>query len=177
MHCMLLIYFASLLHKPFSDRIGVISTREWAERSASTVTDRKATHFVLAPELISSLIWMTDAYVPATMVNEPMRTRRTLTEVRIHQLRVLSLLHVTCRYMRASVILCSSVQPFTEARVTHMQRKEPRRAPMTERRSSKMGMDSAMMKDIKQLKATQELSCLADFSQQRKTLTTRRCNG
>jgi hypothetical protein len=38
-----------------------------------------------------------------------------------------------------------------------MQRKEPRRAPMTERRSSKIGMDSAIMNDIKQLKATQEL--------------------
>ena len=39
-----------------------------------------------------------------------------------------------------------------------MQRNEPRRAPMTESKSSKIGMDSAMMKDIKQLNATQELS-------------------
>ena len=63
------------------------------------------THSVLAPELISSLIWTTEAYVPATMVNVPMSTRITLTTVRIHQLRVLSLRHVTCRYIRASVIL------------------------------------------------------------------------
>jgi hypothetical protein len=41
--------------------------------------------------------------------------------------------------------------------MTYMQRKEPRRAPMTDRRSSKIGMDSAMTKDIKQLKPTQEL--------------------
>jgi hypothetical protein len=42
-----------------------------------------------------------------------------------------------------------------------MQRKEPRRAPMTESRSSKIGMDSAMMNDIKQLKATHPLRILA----------------
>lgn len=63
------------------------------------------THFVLAPELISSLIWTTEAYVPATIVNVPMSTKMTLTTVRIHQLRVLWFRHVTCRYMRASVIL------------------------------------------------------------------------
>lgn len=116
------------------------------------------THFVLAPELISSLIWTTEAYVPATIVNVPMSTKMTLTTVRIHQLRVLWFRHVTCRYMRASVILGRQLVDVEVPKKTYMQRKEPRRAPMTESRSSKIGIDSAMINDIKQLKATQPLS-------------------
>ena len=38
-----------------------------------------------------------------------------------------------------------------------MQRNDPRRAPIKDKRSSKIGMDSAMMNDIKQLAATHEL--------------------
>lgn len=45
--------------------------------------------------------------------------------------------------------------------MTHMQRNEPSKAPISERRSSKMGIDSAMMNDMRQLKATQELTTVS----------------
>jgi len=82
----------------------------------------RGTYSVLAPELISSLIWTTEAYVPATIVKVPMRTKITLTTVRIHQLRVLSLRHVTCRYMRASVIL--GCQPMTSLYLGYLHAEE-----------------------------------------------------
>lgn len=40
---------------------------------------------------------------------------------------------------------------------THMQRREPSKAPMSDRRSLKIGMASAMMNEIAQLTNTQEL--------------------
>lgn len=43
-----------------------------------------------------------------------------------------------------------------------MQRKDPRRAPISDKRSSKIGIDSAMMKDTRQLTATQELYASAN---------------
>jgi hypothetical protein len=91
------------------------------------------------------------------MVKEPISTRRTLMVVKIHQLRVRSPFQVSYRYIIASVILEGQVMPGDQLWNTHMQRKEPSRAPITESKSSKIGMDSAMMKDIKVFTATHEL--------------------